>query len=189
MGNGHTSKTKTRRNVKFRPLDDDYSTDSETEAGRVSNGDACHAGVHPWLTGTGSVASTRSSTPTVLEDGVRSCLVGEKDPYQANSGTQISTGPEGSDLPDYPDHEADITSDFKSTRQGPGLTLQLLQNKARLPESHIKDPHIASPFDEIVSGAGQPAPPRNSIDSLKGPENPRWQAFWRDVNERIQHRE
>jgi len=165
MGNGHTSKTKTGRNVKFRPLDDDDLADSETEAGHVSNEGARHVNLHPWLAGTGSISSTPSLTPTVLEDGVYSRPVVEKDSCQANSRTCPSTGFEGSDLPDYSDQEMDITSDSKTARHGPDWTPRFLRNKARLAKPHTKDPR----------------------DSLKRHESLRWQAFWRDVNERVQH--
>jgi hypothetical protein len=188
MEGGHILKTKKRKNVKFRPLDDEDSTGSETETGHVSNGDARHVNLHPWLTGVGSVTSTHSSTTTVLEESAQSRPVGEKDPRRAHSRTHLSLGPDGSDLPDYSDHDVDITSDFKSARHGPGWTPRFLQNKPRLPKSHTKDLHI-TPLDDIISGAGRRSPSQNSRDSSKRYENSRWQAFWRDIDDRIRRQE
>lgn len=161
-GNGHIRKTKPRGNIKFRPLDDD-STDSETEVGDVSKGGARHVNLHPWLAGVGSAASTLSSTPTVLEDGVHSCVVVEK-----ASRTRLSTSLEGSDLPDFSGHEVDITSDAKPAIHGADRTPPFLQNKAE---------HLEPLTDH----------PDNT--PLKRHESTRWQSFWRDVNERIQHKE
>lgn len=186
MGNGHILRTKARGNVKFRPLDDDDSTDSETEVGGVSNGGARHANPHP-RTGANSVTSAHSSTPTVLDECVHPHFVGEKDPYRANSRNRLSTNLEGSDLPGYSDHEVDITSDFTSASHGPGWTPLFLQDKARLSKSHV--PHIVLPSDETFPGAGRRIPSQNPRDLSKRYESPRWQAFWRDVNERIQYRE
>jgi len=185
--NGHTLKIEAKGNVKLRALDDDDWTDSETEAGHVSNGDARQINLHPWLAD--SVTSKHSSRSTVLEDDVHSRLVGEKEPYQASPRTPLPTSLEGSDLADYSDHEADITSDFKSARHSPGWTPRFLQNQVRLPAPHTKDSSTTPPLDEIVSGTGQRTPSQNPRDSSKRHESPRWQTFWRDVNERIQHQD
>lgn len=189
MGNSHTSKAKTGRNVKFRPLDDDDSADSETEAGHVYKEGARHVNLHPWLAGTGSISSTHSLTPTVLEDDVYSRHVVEKDSCQANSRTRPSTGFEGSDLPDYSDQEMDITSDSKAARHGPDWAPRFLRNKARFAKPHTKDPHVISPLDWITSDAGRRTTSQDPGDLLKRHESLRWQAFWRDVNERVQHQE
>jgi hypothetical protein len=186
---GHIPKAKTRENVIFRPLDDGDSTDSETDAEDVSKGGAHRVNLHPWSAGAGSAASTHSSTPTVLEDGVRS-HVGDKHPLRADSWTQLSTRPEGSDLPDYSDHEVDITSDVKSTRHGPDWTPRFFRDKAQLPQPQTDYPRITPPLDGITSIAGRGRPSQKSPrDMSKRHESPRWQAFWRDVNERICHKE
>lgn len=163
MGDGHISKTKTRGNVKFRPLNDDDSTDSETEPGDISGGDTRCVKLHPWLAGAGFVTSTHSPTRTVLDDDIHPHRVCDRDPCCANSVIGLSTGLEGSDLPNYSDHEVDITSDFKN-------------------------PHFTSPLDEIVSGARRFIPSQNPRDSSERHGSPRWQAFWRDVDEKIQHK-
>ena len=187
MGNDHILKAKTRRDAKFRPLNCDDSTDSETETGHVSNGGARHVKLHPWLAEAGSVTSTHSSAPTVLE-GVQSRSIHEKDPYRAHSRTHLSTSPEGSDLPNYSDHEINIRPDLKSTRHGPSWTPLFFQNKSRVLKPHIEGPHITR-LDEIVSGAGRSTPSHNPRESPKRNENPRWQAFWRDVDDRIERQE
>jgi len=185
-GDDQSFSAKTRGNIRFRPLDDDDSTDSEAEEGHVSKADTRHVNLHPWLAGTGSAASTHSSTPTVLEEGVHSHLVGGKDPHQAIFPTRLLNGLEGYDLPDYSDHEVDIASDVKSARHGPGWTPRFLRDDTQLPKPQPDDPHT----DQVPSGTGRRGPShKNPIDSPKRDESPRWQAFWRDVNEKIQHKE
>jgi hypothetical protein len=177
---------RTRGNIKFRPLDDDDSTDSDAEEGHISKTDTRHANLHPRLTGTGSAASTHSSTPTVLEEGLHSHPVGGKDPHQAISSTRLSNGLEGYDLPDYSDYEVDIASDTGSIRHGPDWAPRFLQNNAQLPKPQADDTHI----DQVLSGAGRNGTSqKNPRESPKRHESPRWQAFWRDVNEKIQHKE
>ena len=183
MGNRHGLKTNTRGNIKFRPLDDNDSSDSDAEAGHVSKGDTDHVKFRPRLAGTNSATSTHSSTPTVLEESMHS-HVGRKDLYCVVSPTHPSAGLEGSDLPDYSDHEVDITSDLRSIRHDPSWIPRFLQNQAQLPKPD--SPHT----DQVLSGTGWHGSSRgNSRASSKRQENPRWQAFWRDVNEKIQHKE
>lgn len=182
-------RTKTRENVKFRPLDDDDdSTDSDTEAGYDSNGDARRVNLRPWLSRTDSTPSSCSSTPTVLEEGVHSHVDGGKDLYQAVASARLSTGPEASDLPDYSDHEMDITSDVKPTRRDPNWTPRFLQNKAQLPKPQPDNPP-SPPSDQFLSRTGRPGPlqmnPRHTPERR---DSPRWQAFWKDVDEKIQHK-
>ena len=177
--------TKTRGNIRFRPLDDNDSTDSDAE-GLVSEGGTHHVNLYPRLTGTGSVTSIHSSTPTVLAEGVHSHVVGGKGPHRAVSTTRLSTSLEGSNLPDYYDHEVDTTSSIKSVRYGPGWTPRFLQNAAQLPKPQPENP----PTDQVFPGTGWHSPSRkNSKESSRRHEGPRWQAFWRDVNEKIQHKE
>jgi len=183
-GSGQSLDAKTRGNIRFRPLDDDDSTDSDAEEGDVSKVDTCHVNLQPRMAGTGSVASTHSLTPTVLE-GVHPHLVGGRNPHQATSPTRLSNGLEGHDPPDYSDHEVDITPDAKSVRHGLGWTPRFLQNDAQLPKPQSDNPHT----DQVLSGTGRSGPPqKNSRESPKRHESPRWQAFWRDVNEKIQHK-
>lgn len=171
---------KTRGNIKFRPLDDEDSTDSETEVERLSGGDVPHVNFYPWLAGAGSAASTYSSTATVLGNGAHSQVDSKKDPHQPNL--------EGTDSPDYSDHEADITSGVKLVGHDPDWTPRFLQNREQLPQTDDLD--ITPPLDEAACGAGQRGSlQKNQRDSPKRHENPRWQTFWRDVNERIQHKE
>lgn len=188
--NGHSLKAKTRGNIKFRPLDDDDSTDSDTEAGYVSKGGPRHVNLHPWLPGPGSAASTHSSTPTVLEEGVRSHVDGGKDPCQTIAPTRVSTGLEGSDLPGYSDHEVDITLDIKPVKHDPDWTPRFLQNKAQLPSPQPDNPPPTPPLDQVLSGTGLRGPSqKNPRDSSGKQYNPRWQTFWRDVDEKIQRKE
>lgn len=183
--NGQALNAKTRGNIRFRPLDDDDSTDSDTEEGDVSKADTRHVNLQPRPAGTGSVASAHSSTPTIL-GGAHPHLVGGKDPHQATSPTRLSNDLEWYDLPDYSDHEVDIASDIKSARHGPGWTPQFLQNNAQLPKLQSDNPHT----DRVLSGTGRSGPSQNnSRESPKRNESPRWQAFWRDVNEKIKHKE
>lgn len=189
-GDSHNLKAKTRGNIKFCPLDDDNSTDSDTEAGPISKGDIRDVNPHPWLAGASFAASTHSSTPTALEEGLRLHVDGGKDPYQAIPPTRLSTGIEGSDLPDYSDHEMDITSDSKSAKHGPDWTPRFFQNKAQLPKPQPDNPRTTPSLDQALPGIGWHGPSqKNHRDSSKRHESPRWQAFWRDVNEKIQHKE
>lgn len=165
---GHDLNTKTRGTIKFRPLDDD-STDSDTEEGHIFKGDT---NLHPRLAGTGSATSVHSPTPTVLE-GVHSHVIGGKHSYQGIYPVRLLTGVEGSGPQDYSDHEVDIRSDVKSVRHGPGWTPRFLQTKAQLSKPQPDDPYTGHDPRELS----------------KTHENPRWQAFWRDVNEKIQHKE
>ena len=184
--NGQSLNAKTRGNIRFRPLDDDDSTDSDPEEGHVSKADARHVNLHPRLAGTGSVASTKSSTPMILEEGVYSRPVSGKDPRQAISPTRLSNGLDEFDLPDYSDHEVDIVSDLKSVRHGPGWTPRFLRNNTQLPKLQPDDPRT----DQVLFGTGRLGPSqRNSRVSSKRRESLRWQAFWRDVDEKIQHKE
>jgi len=187
-GDDHNFKTKARGDIKFRPLDDDDSTDSDTEAGHISNGDTRHVNLHPWLTGAGS--TTHSSTPTTLEEGLHSHIGGGKDSCREIPPTRLSTGLEGSDLPDYSDHEVDITPDIKSARLDPDWTPRFLQNKVHLPKPQPGDPHTTPPLDQVLSSIGRRGPSqKNPGDPPKRHESPRWQAFWRDVDEKIQNKE
>lgn len=185
-GSGRNLDTKMRGNIRFRPLDDNDSTDSEAEAERTFNQDAHVVTLHPRLAKIDSATSTHCSTPALLENGARSH--DGKDPYQVISPTRLSTSLEGSrsDLPDYSDHEVDIASDVRSTRYGPGWTPRFLQDKAQLPRTKSDDPQT----NQVLSNAGWRRPShRNSRESPNGHESPRWKAFWRDVNEKIQHKE
>jgi len=185
-GDGQTLNVKTRGNIRFRPLDDD-STDSDTEEGDVSKADMRHVDLQPRLAGTGSVASTHSLTPTIL-GSVHPHPVGGKDPHQTTSPTRLSNDLEGYDLPDYSDHKVNIASDVKSVRHGPGWTPRFLQNKAQLPKLQSDNLHID--IDQVLPGVGWSGPSQNnSRESPKRHESPRWQAFWRDVNEKIKHKE
>jgi len=107
--------------------------------------------------------------------------------YRATSLTRLPADLEGSDLPDYSDHEVDITSDTKPTRHGPDWAPRFLQNKAQFqPHNHL----TTLPPDQALSGTGHRGqPPKNPGGSSGGHDSPRWQAFWRDVNEKIQHKE
>jgi hypothetical protein len=188
-GNGRSLKARARENIKFRPLDDDNSTDSETEVGDVSKGSARHDNLHPWSPAAGSAASTHSLTPTVLEEGLHSHVYGEKDPYQVVAPARLSTGPEVPDLPDYSDHEADITSDVKSVRHDPEWTPRFLQNKARLPKSNPDNPPTAPPPAQVLPSTGRHGFPESHLQDVpERGDSPRWQAFWRDVDEKIQHK-
>lgn len=185
---GHSLKAKTREKIKFRPLDDDDSTDSDTEAGRVSSGDARRINLRPWPPGTGSTPSTHSLTPTVLEEGVHSHVNGGKDPCQVIASARFLTDPEVSDLPDYSDYEVDITSDDKSIRHDADWTPRFLRNKAQLPRPQHNDLPITPPLDRALSRTGQREPlQKDSRDLVERDNSPRWQAFWRDVDEKIQH--
>lgn len=190
--NGRSLKTKTRENVKFRPLDDGDSTDSDTEAGHVFKGDARHVNLHPWLPGAGSTstASTRSSTPTVFGECVLSPVDDGKDSCQAIiTPARLSTSPEVSDLPDYSDHEVDVTLDVNPTRHDPEWTPRFFLTKA-LPKPQPDNPSTTPPLDQFPFRTGRRGPsqenPRNPPERHG---NPRWQAFWRDVDEKIQHEE
>jgi len=185
-GSGRNLNTKTRGNIRFRPLDDNDSTDSETEAERTLSQEAHLISLRPRLAGIDSATSTHCSTPTLLEEGARPH--DGKDPYQITSPTRLSTSLEGSgsDLPDYSDHETDIAPDVRAIRYGPGWTPRFLQDKAQLPRTQSDGPQT----NQVLSSAGRRRPShRNSGESPKGHESPRWQAFWRDVNEKIQHKE
>lgn len=189
MGNDHLLKTKTRGNVKFRPLDDEDSTDSETEVGHVSKGEVRRVNPHPWSAGAGPNPSMPSSTSTVLDDDVHSRGVGEKDPPQINSRTRSSTGPDVYDLPNYSDREVDITSDVKSSRHSPDWTPRFPQNTAQPHGPPTNDTRIMPPLDDPASGTGRRGlQQKNPRVSLKRHKSLKWQAFWRDVNEKIQHK-
>lgn len=185
MGHDHSFNTKTRGNITFRPLDDDDSADSDTEEGHIFKGDTRRAILHPRLAGTGSATLTLSPTPKGLE-GVHSHVTGGKDSYQEIPPAHPPTGVEGSGLPDYSDHEVDITSDVKPVRHGTGWTPRFLQTKTQLPMPQPDDPHL----DRVLSGPGRHSPLQKNPRKLSNRhESPRWQAFWRDVNEKIQHKE
>jgi len=176
-GNGHSLKAKARENIKFRPLDDDDSADSETEVGDISVRGARHTTLHPWPPGAGSAASTNSSTPTALGDGVHSHVDGGKDLYRAIAPARLPTDPEVPDPPDYSDREAD-----------PDWTPRFLQNKARFPKPKPDSLHIAPPPNQVPPGAGRhDLSEKNLRNPSQRDDSPRWQAFWRDVEE-IQHK-
>jgi len=163
MRNGHSSKTKMR--VKFRPLNGN-STDSDTEEERASKRDTRR--LHPWLPGADSAALTHPLATIVLDEA----------------------GLEGSDLPDYSDHEVDITSNVKPAKHGPDWSPRFLQNKAQLllPQPH--DHLTTLPLDQALSGTGRHSrSQKNPCVSPGEHDSSRWQAFWRDVNEKIQHKE
>jgi len=180
---GSSRKPRGRDNIKFRPFDDG-STDSDVEEKAVSREGTCHP--RPWLSGTGSAASTHSLTPTVLDDEAHS-HVGEKGLYQTASPICRSTGPDCSDLPDYSDHEVDITLDLRTTRQDSDWVPRFLQNKTHLTKSQSANPLITPPLDQSVS-----SPPRlsqeNPVGHPRRHNSSRWQTFWGDVNERVQHK-
>ena len=184
-GSGRNMNAKTRGNVRFRPVDDNDSTDSEAEEERVFNLDAHLTSLHPRLAGIDSTTSTHCSTPTLLEEGAHSHV--GKDPYQAVSPARLSTDPEESisDPPDYSDHEADIASGVRSTKYGPGWTPRFLQDRGRLPSAQSDGPHA----NQVLPSERRRPPYKNSDWSTKGHESPRWQAFWRDVNDKIQRKE
>jgi len=185
-GDDQSLNAKTRGNIRFRPLDDDDSTDSDAEEGDVSKADMRHVNLQTRLAGIGSVASTHSLKPTVLEEGVHPYLVGGKDPHQATSPARLSDDLEGHDLPDYSGHEVDITPDAKPVRRGPDWTPRFLQNNVQLPKPQLDNPHT----DQFLSGAGWRGPSQKNFgEPPKRHESPRWQAFWMDVNEKIQHKE
>lgn len=187
-GNGRSLKAKARGNIKFRPLDDDGdSTDSGTEARDIFRGGARHTKLHPWSPGAGSAALTHSSTPTVLE-GVHSYVDGGKGMYEATPPVHHPTGPEVPDPPDYSDREADITSYVKSAGQDSGWTPRFLR-KVQLLKPNPNSPHTAPPPDQVLSGKGRHgSSEKNPQDPLRMDDSPRWQAFWRDVDEKIQHK-
>jgi len=188
-GNGRSLKAKGRKDIKFRPLDDDDddSTDSGTEVGDVSRGGVRH-NLHPWSPGAGSAASTHSSTPTAL-GGVHSYVNDGKDMYEATPPARLSIGPEVPDPPDYSDHEADITSYVKSARRDPGWTPRFLQNEVQLLKPNPDNPHTPSAPDQVLSGTGRcDLLEKNLQDLSQRDDSPRWQAFWRDVDEKIQHK-
>ena len=190
MGNDRILKTKARGNIKFRPLNDEDSTDSETEAGHISKGEARHMNPHPWLAGVGPNLSTHSSASTVSDNGVHSHALGEKDPHQVDSRSRLSTDLEMYDLPDYSDREVDITTDFSPTRHGPDLMPRFHQNTTLLHKLPASDVNVTPPLDASVSSTSRHGPHQdNPGDSLKRHESPRWQAFWKDVNEKIRHKE
>lgn len=183
-GNGRSFKAKAREDIKFRPLDDSGDwTEWESEVEDVSKGGARHANLHRWSPAAGSTVSTHSATPTVLE-AVHLYVDGGKDLYQAVAPTRLPTGPEVPDPPDYSDHEADITSNLKSARHDPDWTPRFLHNKVHLPKPN--SPRTTPSPDQDLSGTqyGLPEPPRNRPQR---DNNPRWQAFWRDVDEKTQH--
>jgi hypothetical protein len=188
--NGHSLKVKTRGNIKFRPLDDDDSTDSDMEAGHVSKGDVRRISPHPRLPGVGTAATTYSITSTVLEEGVHSHVDNGKELYQAAAPTRLPAGLEGSDMPDYSDHEVDIALDAKSVGHDPDWTPRFLQDKVQPPRTRPANPPTTQPLDQALSGTGRRGPPQKvPRDSPGRQDSPRWQAFWRDVNEKIQHRQ
>lgn len=189
-GNDLGSKAKIRENIKFRPLDDDGdSTDSDTEGGHVSEGGARHFNLRPWSPGAGSAASTRSSTPTVLGESVHLHVDSGKGPYRTFTPPRLPAGPNMSDPPDYSDHEVDITSDLKSTRHDPDWVPRFLQNKVQLPKTRPDDTSTTPPPDQILPGTGQGGLSQESPRVPPERDNsPRWRAFWRDVDEKIQHR-
>jgi hypothetical protein len=190
IGNDRFLKTKTRGNVKFRPLDDEDSTDSETEAGHVSKGEPRRVNPHPWLAGAGHNPSIHSSTSTVLDDDVHSRVVSEKDADKINSRTRFLAGPDVSDLPDYSDREVDITSDVKSSRHSPDWTPRFPQNTVPPHRPLTNDTHITLPLDDPASGTGRRGPQQKNLGvSPKRHKSLKWQAFWRDVNEKIQYKE
>jgi len=188
-GNGRSLKTKARENIKFRPLDDDDdSTESGTEAGDVFRGGPRHTNLHPRPLGAGSAASTHSLTPTVLE-GVHSHIDRGKDMYEDTHPVCLPTGPEVPDPPDYSDHEADITSYVKSARHDPGWTPRFLRNKVQLLKPNTDSPHTGPRQDQVLSGRGRHGlSEKNFQDPPQRDDSPRWQAFWRDVDEKIQHK-
>jgi len=183
-GNGRSLKAKARGNIKFRPLDDDDSTDSGTEAGDVSRGGARHTNLHLLSQGVGSSASTHSST--VLE-GVHSHVDGGKVIYETTPPARLPTDPGVPDPPDYSDQEADITSYVKSARHDPGWTPRFLQNKVQFIKPSPNNPRTAPSPCQALPGTGRHGlseknrlqDPPHRDDSL------RWQAFWRDVDEKI----
>lgn len=184
-GSGRNLNAKTRGNVRFRPVDDKDPADSEAEE-RVFNQGTPLTNLHPPLAGIDSTTSTHCSTPTLLEEGAYSHV--GKDPYQAISPAHLSINLEESvsDLPDYSDHEADIASDVQPTRYGPGWTPRFLQDRGKVPSAHSDGPHA----NQVHPSAGRRRPSyKNSGGSTKGHESPRWQAFWRDVNEKIHRKE
>jgi len=190
MGNDRLLRTKTRGNVKFRPLDDEDSTDSETGAGHVSKGETHRISPHPWLARAGPNSSMHSSTSTVLDDDVRPRVVGERYPHQTNPRTRSSNGLNVYDLPDYSDREVDITSDAKSPRPSPDCTPRFPQITAPPHRPPTNDTHTTPPLDNPASGTGRRAPQQKHPGvPLKRHRSLKWQAFWRDVNEKIQHKE
>lgn len=181
-------KTKTRENVKFRPLDDDDSADSDVEVGYDSDRDARRVNLRPWLSGTDSTPSTRSSTPTVLEKDTHSHVDDGKDSHHEVGSVRLSTGPEVSDLPDYSDDEVDIASDVRPAKCDPNWTPRFLQSKLQLPKPQPDNPRTP-PLDQILSPTGRPGPLQKDPKApLEKRGSPRWQAFWRDVDEKIQRK-
>jgi hypothetical protein len=182
VDDGRFLKAKTRESIKFRPLDDKDPTDSEIEARCVSKGDASHVAPSPWLNG---ADSTRSSTSTILGDVLHPRVAYERDPKKVDRQTRLSPDLEVLDLPNYSDHEMDITPSTKSARYGsdPNWTPRFLRHKAQ-------HPRTAHPLDYSILGTDRHVPQQeNRSDPPSKRENHRWQAFWRDVNEKIQHKE
>lgn len=189
VDDGRFLKTKTRESIKFRPLDDKDSTDSEIEAPCVSKGDARHATPYPWLIG---ADSTHSSTSTVLGDVLHPRVAYERDPNKVDPQTRLSPDLEVLDLPNYTDHEMDIAPSTKPAGYGsnPNWTPRFLRHKAQHHKPQTNDPRTTHPSDYSILGTDRHVPQQeNRSDPLNKLENPRWQAFWRDVNEKIQHKE
>jgi len=179
VGNDRVVKTKTRGDIKFRPLDNDKSTGLEARVARVCMGDVPHFDPRPWFAGAGSAASTQSSTLTPLEDVVHSGIDGEKVLYPASIQTRLLTEFQGPDLSDYSDHAMGVTPDVNLAKRDRDWT--------RKPQTD--DLHTTSqPYDFVLDAGRRGPQQRDSRDSSERHENPRWQAFWRDVNERIQHK-
>lgn len=175
MNDGLFSKAKTRENIEFRPLDDKDSTDSETEVCFVSEGDERHVTPRPWLIG---ADSTHSSTSTVFEDILHPRVAHERDPNKVDPRTWLSPGLEVLDPLDYSNHEADTPSGTKPAGHGsdPNWIPRFLRHKAQHHTPQTNDPRTTYQQE-------------NPSDSQNKRENPMWQTFWRDVNEKIQHKE
>lgn len=189
-GNVHILTTKTRGNVKFRPLEEDLS-DSETESGHIYKGDTLYANTRQCSAGAGPVTPTHSSTSTILENGVLSDVISEEDSYYVSPRTHLSTssGPK-SNSQNFFDYEADIAPDNKSGRHGPDHALRFSQSGTRSDELHPNHASTPPTPNDHIPCVGQ-AGTRQKISggSLQIHGSAGWQAFWRDVTEKIQHKD
>jgi len=212
---------KNRGIVKFRPLDvEGLSSDSEPDIDDTKLGmpldSPTTVHLRPWLVPRPSLSSRSTGSTTVLGDDssaahikeVESSNVIEKERAKLLTMRKSMYNADNSEVPEYSDHEEDVTTEIQLSRDDPAWSPPFLRRHRESPgefstkgsnSSELREtpppgvvpvtPPLINALDRIAVAQGQAygssvhegLPERLAERKLEGQ---RWDLFWKDVNDK-----